>query len=222
MTNTSATLYCYGNIVTGGNWGGVSLGYLLQQTGMEPASASIDFIAIDGYRVSIPLWLAMQAQVIIAYQKDDLPLSEGLRLVLPGENGNLWIKSISTIAMSTVEVSIQQVDIAQPALMGVLSSFNLNGPSSPLQQEPIQPSPITMPKNETSTKSMAPPVNVTQLPPATSTPKNSNPEDLGFSFPIVIVCGIGFGTIVALLAVVYVTQRKNVRIQRQDMYFHDR
>ena len=45
MTNVSGALYCYGNIVTFGVWGGVSLSYLLQQAGLDPAVASIDFLA---------------------------------------------------------------------------------------------------------------------------------------------------------------------------------
>jgi DMSO/TMAO reductase YedYZ molybdopterin-dependent catalytic subunit len=83
--NISAGLLCYGNLVTPGNWTGISLSYLLQQAGLDPAVASIDFLAKDGYAVEIPLQVAMQPGVIIAYEVDGLPLSEMLRLVLPEE-----------------------------------------------------------------------------------------------------------------------------------------
>ena len=107
-SNVSAAEYCYGSLVTSGNWGGVSLSYLLQQAGLDPAVASVAFQASDGYAVSIPLQEAIQSDVIIAYQLNDSPLSEGLRLVVPEENGNIWIAMITSITMSTSVVSVSQ------------------------------------------------------------------------------------------------------------------
>ena len=97
VTNVSAALLCYGSIVTYGIWSGVSLSYLLQQAGVDPTVASIDFQAQDGYAVSIPLQVATQPNVIIAYEKNGLPLTEELRLVLPDENGAMWVALITSI-----------------------------------------------------------------------------------------------------------------------------
>jgi DMSO/TMAO reductase YedYZ molybdopterin-dependent catalytic subunit len=101
QTYVSASLYCYGLLVTDGNWGGVRLGYLLQQAGADPEQVSfINFVASDGYQVTIPIEVAMRQDVIVAYEMDGTPLSEGLRLVVPGVNGSIWIAMITGISMT--------------------------------------------------------------------------------------------------------------------------
>jgi len=60
QTTVYADLYCYGKLVTNGNWGGVSLSYLLQQIGVDSTVSSINFVAADGYKISIPLTFAMR------------------------------------------------------------------------------------------------------------------------------------------------------------------
>jgi hypothetical protein len=196
-SNVSAAEYCYGSLVTSGNWGGVSLSYLLQQAGMDPVVASVDFLAQDGYSVNIPLQVAMQPNVIIAYEKDGSPLSEGLRLVVPGENGNMWIAMITSITMSTSVVSVSQ----SVAANGGLPPADLTGQSSTQQQEPVQTQPTTTPKNETSTEPVAPPANVTQPAQKASNPPETSLGGLGF--PAAVVYAIALGATVALVAVGY-------------------
>jgi DMSO/TMAO reductase YedYZ molybdopterin-dependent catalytic subunit len=196
-SNVSADLNCYGAPVTSGTWGGVSLSYLLQQAGVDPAVSSIDFLAQDGYSVSIPLQVAMQPGVIIAYEKDGSPLSEGLRLVVPGANGNIWIALITSIIMSTSVVSVSQ-SVAGNEIQPPTDS---TGQSSTQQQEPVQTQPSATPKNETSTEPVAPPANATQ--PAQ---KASNPPETslwGLGFPAAVAYAIALGTTVALVAVGY-------------------
>jgi DMSO/TMAO reductase YedYZ molybdopterin-dependent catalytic subunit len=106
ISNVSAAIYCFGNPVTFGVWGGVSLSYLLQQVGVDPAVASIDFLAKDGYTASIPLQVAMQPDVIVAYELDGSPLPQTLRLVLPGENGAMWIAVITSITMDASVIDL--------------------------------------------------------------------------------------------------------------------
>ncbi len=195
-SNVIADLNCYGAPVTSGTWGGVSLSYLLQQVGVDPAVASVDFLAQDGYAVSIPLQVAMQPGVIIAYEVNGSPLSEGLRLVVPGANGNIWITLITSITMSTSVVSVSQ----SVAGNGIGPPTDSTGQSSTQQQEPVQTQPTT-PKNETSTEPVVPPANVTQPAQKASTPPESSPEGLGF--PVVVVYGIALGATVALVAVGY-------------------
>jgi hypothetical protein len=199
-SNVSADLNCYGAPVTSGNWSGVSLSYLLQQVGMDPAVSSIDFLAQDGYAVNIPLQVAMQPGVIIAYEVNGSPLSEGLRLVVPGANGNIWITLITSITMSTSVISVSQ----SAAGNGIGPPTDSTGQSSTQQQEPVQTQPTT-PKNETSTEPVVPPANVTQPAQKASVPQSSSPEGLGFS--VVVAYAIALGATVALVAVGYFIHR---------------
>lgn len=48
--------------------------------------------------------LALADNVILAYEKDGLPLPETLRLVVPGANGAMWISMVTMISeMSSIE-----------------------------------------------------------------------------------------------------------------------
>ena len=100
-TTVTAGEYCYGSPVTDGAWSGVSLSYLLNQSGLDPTVASVNFLASDGYTVSLQIQDAIRSDVIVAYQLNSIPLPEKLRLVLPEENGNMWIAMITSISMST-------------------------------------------------------------------------------------------------------------------------
>lgn len=100
-TTVYSDLYCDGSWVTSGNWTGVALSYLLAQTELTPEVYSLLFSASDGYKVAIPIELALQPQIILAYELDGKPLQEGLRLVIPGANGAVWISMITVITMSS-------------------------------------------------------------------------------------------------------------------------
>jgi DMSO/TMAO reductase YedYZ molybdopterin-dependent catalytic subunit len=196
-TNVSAAEYCYGSLVTSGNWGGISLSYLLQQVGVDPAVASVDFQAQDDYAVSIPLQEAMQSNVIIAYEIDSTPLTETLRLVVPGANGNIWIAMITTITMSTSQVSVNQPGAAN----GVPPTVYSPGQSSTQQQTPVPTQPTTTPKNDTNTEPAAPPANATQPEQKASNPPETSLE--GLDFPVAVAYAIALGATVALVAVGY-------------------
>ncbi len=129
QTTVYADLNCYGALVTSGNWGGVSLSYLLQKVGINhPESVVVK--ASDGYSYAIPLETAFREDVIIAYQKDGQPLSEVLRLVIPGANGDMWVAQITQIML-----------IAPP--------YDAHSPSpspTPQQMPTTPPSPTAQPK----------------------------------------------------------------------------
>ena len=163
ITNVSASLLCYGNIVTYGIWSGVSLSYLLQQAGVDPTVASIDFQAQDGYAVSIPLQVATQPNVIIAYEKNDAPLSEELRLVLPNENGAVWIALITSIKMDSAIIDLNQYLASTAPGPDTVPQMKSTEQSSVQQQPPLQTQPSVIPKNETSTAPTASPTNTTQI-----------------------------------------------------------
>jgi len=95
-----AELYCYGNLVSVGDWGGVKLGLLLEEAGVKQQAVTVEFNAKDGYRVFIPLADALRQDVIVAYEINGQLLSETLRLVIPDSNGNSWISMITEIRLS--------------------------------------------------------------------------------------------------------------------------
>ena len=97
-----AELYCNYILVTNGYWTGVRLGIVLEKAGLDPQAMNVAFYATDGYTTTLPVATAMREDVIIAYELDGDPLPETLRLVVPGENGALWISMITQITLDTV------------------------------------------------------------------------------------------------------------------------
>jgi hypothetical protein len=167
QTSTVATLYCYGSTVTSGDWTGVSLSYLLTQAQMTPEVGSVEFTATDGYHVSIPIDLALQPEIIIAYEKDSRPLSEGLRLVLPGANGAAWISMINSITMSTTGADYPApvgVEGVNPPVETLPSGNTAQQPT--YNQQPTQPTP-TAPQNPTTAQATTSPTNTSKTNEAT-------------------------------------------------------
>lgn len=157
MPNTTeyAELYCYGALVTNGYWTGVRLGLLLQQAGLDQQAQSVDFYAQDGYQTNLPIGTAMREDVIVAYEKDGQPLSETLRLVIPGANGNLWIALITSITVSTAETPSQY-----PPYPTYPTPSPTPMPTPKQLPTPPPPQPPTTPqKNQTTTQPVTPPTN---------------------------------------------------------------
>ena len=94
-----AVLFCYNTLVAAGVWTGPRLSLLLEKVEFDNNTASVKFYAKDGYSIALSITQAMEEDVIIAYAIDDQPLPE-LRLVVPGQNGNLWIALITHIEAS--------------------------------------------------------------------------------------------------------------------------
>jgi hypothetical protein len=79
---------------------------LLEMAELENDTVALKFYADDGYTTHLTIEKAMEEDVIIAYAIDDQPLPE-LRLVVPGENGAVWITLINHIeARSYVPVIV--------------------------------------------------------------------------------------------------------------------
>jgi hypothetical protein len=179
QTTVYANELCYGGSVASGNWVGVSLSYLLQQAGLTPAVASIDFQAQDGYAVILPVQEAMQSDVIIAYELNGSPLPETLRLVVPEENGNIWIALITSITMST---NVVQSASGGGGTEGAIpsSSPTVQSSTPPVQQ------PSTTPQNQTQTETGVLSSNTTQPEQKTTAPQTP----LSSSFPSVALYAI--------------------------------
>jgi DMSO/TMAO reductase YedYZ molybdopterin-dependent catalytic subunit len=205
-TNVDAELYCYGNLVTSGNWGGVQLGLLIQQVGVDPEGGSIDFAASDGYRVNIPIEWAARSDVIVAYEKDGAPLTENLRLVVPDANGNVWIAQITTITLASAATQTQGATSGG----GSTGAERLETGLRDLEKSLEQSQTPVAPKNESIAQPNEPPVAVTQ--PAVQ-PDSQPSEDSGFS------AEIGYGIAFAATALLAVTagfliyKRKNASLK---------
>ena len=158
QTTVDAALYCYGDLVTSGDWTGVQLSLLLEMAEYNENTQSIQFGAEDGYSITILITEALREDVIIAYEKDDQPIA--LRLVIPGANGNLWISMIKSLILSK--------DIAAT------------------EQAPFKPSELALPSptpQQSSTPQPTPKPQPTPSPSPTSSPtaapvnaKSSSPE----------------------------------------------
>ncbi len=85
--------------VSYGNWTGVTLKLILDKAGILPEAQKIAFYALDGYSTDLTISDAMNENVIIAYEKDSVPLPEELRLVVPGKWGYKWIAYITHIEL---------------------------------------------------------------------------------------------------------------------------
>jgi DMSO/TMAO reductase YedYZ molybdopterin-dependent catalytic subunit len=97
-----AKLYCVGWTTTPideGNWTGVRLGLLLQEAGVSPEAIKVAFYADDGFTTDLTVTTAMRDDVILAYEKDGQPLTEKVRLVVPGKWGYKWIQQVTHIEL---------------------------------------------------------------------------------------------------------------------------
>jgi DMSO/TMAO reductase YedYZ molybdopterin-dependent catalytic subunit len=101
-TTEYVELYCvdYPTVpVEKGDWTGVRLGLLLEQAGASPEAVKVAFYADDGYSTDLTITTAMREDIILAYERDGMALSEGLRLVVPGKWGYKWISGLTHIEL---------------------------------------------------------------------------------------------------------------------------
>ncbi|MCW3994844.1 MAG: molybdopterin-dependent oxidoreductase [Candidatus Bathyarchaeota archaeon] len=158
-TVVNAALSCYGNLLASGNWGGVKVSDVLNQVGVSSSVGSISFFAADGYSVILPIETALRPDVIIAYEFEGKSLSENLRLVVPGENGNLWIAMITSISVSPTQISGGQSTDIDSITKSQPQTDNIDFQPSPTQPPQTPPQ---LENNQGTTESPAPPTNQTQ------------------------------------------------------------
>ena len=151
QTTVNASLYCYGHLITRGNWTGVKLSLLLETAEYKEDAMSVRFDAADDYTVTLLLKNALREDVIVAYEKDGQPLPETLRLVIPGANGNLWISMIESITVSFNSDATEQGPVAPPKPVV----------PSPAPQQSTTPQPTPTPQ---STPSASPSPSPTPAP----------------------------------------------------------
>jgi DMSO/TMAO reductase YedYZ molybdopterin-dependent catalytic subunit len=184
QTTVNAALYCVdfpGDLVAQGNWTGVKLGYLLEQAGVSQDAIKVAFVAADGYATDLTLATAKRNDVIVAYQKDGLPLSESLRLVVPGKWGYKWIAQLTQIELVNFDFKgkwesqgySDTADISEGAPMSA---------GAPEPQEPYpSPSPSVAPASPSPSPSVSPAV------PSPSPTPVAVADAKTFEFPLVLL-----------------------------------
>lgn len=89
-------LVCPGFFTDTASWAGVSLKYVLELAGVEQGAEGVRLIGADNYTVSLPMDTATASGNFLAYEWEGkaLPKLHGfpLRAVLPGMEGNQWVK----------------------------------------------------------------------------------------------------------------------------------
>ena len=201
QTNVTATLVCYGTPLAYGEWQGIKLLDILNQTGLNPSVVFINFGAQDGYIINIPIDTAMRQDVIVAYAMNGVPLPENLRLIVPDANGNIWISMITTISMSTTILSSSMTPPDQTVLSQNQYLNHVTNNLTP-QPAPQQPQPTPSAKKDVS-EPTATPTNIIQPSPVQ---KMMGQEASNFSFQSVYFVIIA--VVVTLVSVVFVGYRR--------------
>ena len=102
QTTVNAAIICVDfphQVVTQGNWTGVRLWFLLEAARISPNATKVAFFANDGYSTDLTVETAQREDIVLAYEKDGVPLSEALRLVVPGKWGYKWISQVTGIKL---------------------------------------------------------------------------------------------------------------------------
>ena len=204
-----AALYCYGNLLGSGEWGGVQLSYLLNLTNFTPDVHSILFTASDQYKVMIPIEVAQAPQTIIAYEIDGVPLTDSLRLILPGYNGASWIAQIVSISMSYVEVATpDSITLDGSMSRNVLSSITGQGFAPTPTYIPPTATPKPTPNPPTATPTVSPTNNTEVQPTPTQQTENRQSNSLEFGGIVIIAAALGVG----LLLAIFITHNRRNKI----------
>ena len=206
-----AQIYCVGPpsfFVEEGNWTGVKLGLLLEKAGISHDVIKVAFYASDGFSTDLTIEAAMSENVIVAYEKDGVPLDEKLRLVVPGRWGYKWIYNLNRIEL--VDYNFlgryergDYSDSAEITQSGAPINFNEILPDGTrLNRTPYpSPSPSTTPK-----------------PSPTATPKPNGdltgtptPSGLAEEITYVIAATAAISVVILCLIVYFVKVKKKTR-----------
>lgn len=147
-TTVQAELSCNGQPLASGEWTGVKLSFVMEKAGIIDPETAVTLTAQDGYGISTHAGEI----AILAYELDGVPLPETIRLVVPGANGEVWIKWITQIIVTPVSPPIQfwraplqftQNPMVQAPYIAQHSSpaLNVSVPELPTSQSTVQQHP---------------------------------------------------------------------------------
>lgn len=200
QTTVSAALYCVDfptTVVAQGNWTGIKLWALLNETGVLAGAVKVAFYAADGYSTDLTIDAAKSDNIILAYAKDGAPLAEVLRLVVPGHWGYKWISQVVNIELVNYDFTgkWERTGYSDDATItqSNLSKISAYPPPSWQTTPSASPSPSASPKESPSTSpSITPQItNSTSQSPSTQsknlTSQNFNLIEATAAILIVIV-----------------------------------
>lgn len=176
QTNVEATIYCvdFPNVVVAtGKWTGIQLSTLFQQAGVLPSAIKVAFYAADGYSTDLDLTSADQPNVILAYEKDGSPLTETLRLVVPGRWGYKWISQVTSIVLVDYDFTGKWESQGYSDSAEIQSG---SGRLAPQAQPTISNSSSTQGTKQIQPSQAAQPSNVSTVLPSQDT-SDSKPEN---------------------------------------------
>jgi DMSO/TMAO reductase YedYZ molybdopterin-dependent catalytic subunit len=178
QTTISTALICVDfptTIVAQGNWTGVNLWTLLNQTGVLPEAIKVAFYANDGYSTDLTIAAAKSDNIILAYAKDGAPLSEVLRLVVPGHWGYKWISQVVKIELVDFDFhgKWESLGYADDGIIAPSSQKQTH----PYPSAPVLSTPIATP-SASPTETPKPTLPISPIPNSTSPLPTTEPKNL--------------------------------------------
>jgi hypothetical protein len=206
QTTVPAAIYCVDfptTVVTQGNWQGVKLWTLLSLAGVIPGAFKVAFSASDGYQSDLTIDQAKNDNIIVAYAKDGAPLSEVLRLVVPGHWGYKWVSQVVGIEIVNYDFK-GKWESQGYSDDGSFSQTNF--PSNPISPSPSIPA-LTIPlasPSPTETLPISPRENSTSpYTSAASLAKNPTQQILNTIGTVAVVAAVA-----AIVLAVAIKRRK--------------
>jgi hypothetical protein len=225
QTTVSAALYCVDfptTVVTQGNWTGVKLWTLLNETGVLPSAVKVALYAKDSYSTDLTIDAAKSDNIILAYAKDDAPLSDALRLVVPGHWGYKWISQVVKIELVNYNFkgkweSVGYSDdatITQSNLPPTLTYPSQYRPTAPFAS-PSASSPSASPRESPPTFPSTPPItnSTSQLPSTQS--KNLTSQNFNLLEATAVI-----SIVIVAIAVITISKRKNSHYRKHNPDFY--
>lgn len=198
QTTISTALICVDfptTIVAQGNWTGVNLWTLLNETGVLPGAIKVAFYANDGYSTDLTIDVAKSDNIILATSKEGAPLSEVIRLVVPGHWGYKWIAQVVKIEL--VDYNFQgkweSVGYSDDGIITQNSQRDTHPyPSAPVLSTPTA-TPLASPK-ETPTPTL--PIQNSSSQSPTTEPKNLTSDNINLKeiTPLILIAIIAIAT----------------------------
>jgi hypothetical protein len=206
-TTLNATLVCVdfpNKIVAQGNWTGIKLRTLLEEAKPSAGAIKVGFYAADGYSTDLTVETAMRDDIILAYEKDDEPLSN-LRLVVPGKWGYKWISQVTVIELVDYNFLGRWESQGYPDEADVSSGAqSVKDLKSLLPVPSPTPTPTTSPSPSPSQPPVASPAPLQQPTP---TPKASK----GLFLPIETVYAIASSLAIVIVVFGVIVVRKRAK-----------
>ncbi|MBN1245025.1 molybdopterin-dependent oxidoreductase [Candidatus Bathyarchaeota archaeon] len=199
------------NIVEQGNWTGIKLQTLLEEAKPSAEAIKVGFYAADGYSTDLPVETAMRDDIILAYEKDGVPLND-LRLVVPGKWGYKWISQLTRIELLDYNFLgfWESRGYSDEATVSMSGQATGELPSLPTVDvpSPSPTTPATSPSPPPSQPSITSPAPLAQ---STPTPEPSE----GLSTPTETVYAIAASVIAVVLVFVLMFVRKRTKQEKE-------